>query len=398
MRAWSILTLVAASLVALTAGSSPCRHIKVVAKANRLFGADLYKMVAAVSGAKGVVLSPFSVSAALAMIYAGARGRTSSQMRRVLHFNSLSARCSVHEGFRRLLRELAATKYSHVLKVANRIFVDQRFRMLDNFVDITKYNYGAKAKKLPFCSNPNLARININRWVSKHTDGKIANLLPRGSVTKETVLTLVNAITFKGNWKYKFTQGETKRERFYKSRTRHIEMMRMTQAAPYLRYANVPSIHAEIVELPYVDSQVVLYVVLPYSSSSLSSLQQEFKWNPNTLSLSSQRMLVRLPKFTVRSKVNLAAQLRELGMKDLFGAADLRGINGKRDLFVPDVFHEAYIKVSETGTDAGAATAILHGKSFLRDFGKTFIANRPFLFFIWDRSTNSLLFSGRFCG
>ena len=107
---------------------------------------------------------------------------------------------------------------------------------------------------------------------------------------------------------------------------------------------------------------------------------------------------MRLPKFTVRSKVNLAGQLRDMGMRDLFGAADLRGIDGKRDLFVPGVFHEAYIKVSETGTDAGAATAVLQGKSYLRDFGETFVANRPYLFFIWDRSTSSLLFSGRFCG
>ncbi|KAK2163102.1 hypothetical protein NP493_1481g00020 [Ridgeia piscesae] len=332
------------------------------------------------------------------MTYAGARGRTLSQMRRVLHFNRISAKCSVHEGFRGLLTELLATKYSHVLKVANRIFIDQRFSILDNFAYITKHNYGAKAVKLPFFRTPNLARKNINRWVSRKTDGKITSLLPRGSVTKQTALTLVNAITFKGNWLYKFTGYETTLERFYKSKTTLVEMMRMTVAAPYLRYANDRSLHAEILELPYVDTRVAFYVVLPYRSSSLSALEQQFRWNPDALDLKPRRMLVRLPKFTVRSKVNLAGQLRDMGMRDLFGAADLRGIDGKRDLFVPGVFHEAYIKVSETGTDAGAATAVLQGKSYLRDFGETFVANRPYLFFIWDRSTSSLLFSGRFCG
>ena len=211
-------------------------------------------------------------------------------------------------------------------------------------------------------------------------------------------MTLVNAITFKGDWLYKFTMGETTVERFYKSKTTFVEMMRMTLAAPYLRYANDRSLRAEIVELPYVDSRVVFYVVLPYRSSSLASLEQRFRWNPDALGMKPRRMLVRLPKFTVRSKVNLAGQLKEMGMSDLFGAADLRGIDGRRDLFVPGVFHEAYIKVSEIGTDAGAATAALQGKSYLRDFGETFIANRPYLFFIWDRSTSSLLFSGRFCG
>ena len=212
------------------------------------------------------------------------------------------------------------------------------------------------------------------------------------------MLALVNAITFKGDWKYKFSAHDTKLERFYKSPTRYVNTMCMTHGAPNLRYANVPSLRAEVVELPYNNSQVAMYVVLPYASSQLSSLERRFKWNPNKLKLTPRRMLVRMPKFTVRSRMNLAAQLKAMGMRDLFGAADLRGIDGTRRLFVPGVFHEAYIKVSETGTDAGAATAVLVGKSFLRDFGVTFVANRPFLFFIWDRRTDSLLFSGRFTG
>ena len=234
--------------------------------------------------------------------------------------------------------------------------------------------------------------------MSRRTGGKISNLLPTGSVTRNTELVLVNAITFQGDWEYRFTTGRTERERFYKSPTRYVRMMHMTNVSPILRYADVQSLRSQVVELPYRDSHVVMYVVLPYRSQSVASLERKFQWNPNRLNLKRMPVSVSLPRFDVRSRVNLASKLRAMGMTDLFGAADLRGINGKRDLVVGDAFHEAYIKVTETGTQAGAATAVLTGRSYMQHVGVTFVANRPFLFLIWDRRTNSLLFSGRFRG
>ena len=208
----------------------------------------------------------------------------------------------------------------------------------------------------------------------------------------------MNAITFQGDWEYTFEAGKTERGRFYRSTTRYVRMMHMTNVSPVLRYANVPSIRSQVVELPYRDSHVVMYIVLPYRSQSLASVERKFQWNPNRLHLKRVPVTVSLPRFEVRSRVNLVSKLRSMGMTDLFGAADLRGIDGKRDLVVGNAFHEAYIKVTETGTEAGAATAVLMGRSYMQHVSVTFVANRPFLFLIWDRGTNSLLFSGRYRG
>ncbi|KAI0227068.1 Serpin B4 [Lamellibrachia satsuma] len=274
--------------------------------------------------------------------------------------------------------------------------------MLRSYVYVTRHYYNAPALSLPIRRYPEPCRRYINYWVKRRTDYKIVNLLPRGSVNKDTVLVLVNAITFKGYWEHKFTEGETKRERFYQSATRMVDMMHMACGARSFRYAYVRSISSQVVELPFYNSRIAMYIVLPRRYLPLSFVERRFAWDPSKLGLRSRKMVVSLPKFTAKKDTLMTPLLKALGMKDLFHRfkANLCGIAGCNNLWVWDVFHQAYINVHETGTEASAATAVAVCERPLSSRAGTFkfVANRPFLFFIWDRKTNSLLFNGRFRG
>ena len=165
-----------------------------------------------------------------------------------------------------------------------------------------------------------------------------------------------------------------------------------------LRYAYVSSLKSEVVELPFYNSQVAMYVVLPRRNLQLSYVEDRFSWNPDSLGLATHKLRVSLPKFTAKKSTNLKKLLKALGMKDVFafGIADLSGIADRHDLYVEEVYHQAYINVHETGTEAAAATAVVVGSRSAPEIN--FMANRPFLFFLWDRETKSLLFNGRFMG
>ncbi|KAI0241088.1 Plasminogen activator inhibitor 2 [Lamellibrachia satsuma] len=395
MRSYGIVCLVLVSLVVSTVGywshspyrpkrDTPCGHRKVVANANRLFGVNLYKKVKAGSGSENIIMSPFSVSAAMAMLYAGAQGLTKQQMRNVLRFNSFPSNCKVHEGFRLLLKAFSATTYNHTLKVVDRVFVDSSFSM------------------------PFICEQLINAWVKQETNDKIVDLLPVGAITKDVGLVLVNAITFKGNWEHTFT-GTTAKEDFFQSSTKQVDMMHMECTSPKpnppsLRYAYVSRIRSQVVELPYYNSRVAMYVVLPRKNLALSYVENRFSWNPDKLGMKSRKVEVSLPKFTAKKDTELTSMLQGMGMKHLFvqRKANLRKIAGNNKLWLSNVFHQAYINVDETGTEASAATAACVAVSFpprlKRAPNVKFIANRPFLFFIWDRQTKSLLFNGRFTG
>ena len=241
-----------------------------------------------------------------------------------------------------------------------------------------------------------MCRKRINSWVKSKTDGKIIDLLPEDSLTKLTKLVLTNAITFKGSWEHQFSGILTGEAPFYQSKTTSVKMMHMGPVS--LRYAYVSSLQSEVVELPFYYSQIAMYVVLPRSNLQLSYVEDRFSWNPDSLGLTTHELGVSLPKFKAKKSTKLKELLKALGMKDLFvyGTADLSNIAGRRDLYVTEVYHQAFINVHETGTEAAAATAVVVGSRSAPEIN--FVANRPFLFFLWDRETKSLLFNGRFMG
>ena len=221
-----------------------------------------------------------------------------------------------------------------------------------------------------------------------------------GVVTSDTKLVLVNVIGFKDRWQHEFSPWLTRRQRFHQSRDSYtyVDMMHTSIDSPVLRYATLPSIRAKIVALPFRNSRVAMYIVLPFWKNNLATLERVFDWNPHKITMPYHRMAVSLPRFSVHQRMRLDWFLKRMGMTNPFSpAADFSGIDGRRDISLDGVMHEALLNVTETGTEAGVANTVSKARGAHRyTKGTVFVANRPFLFFIYDFGARTLLFAGRF--
>ncbi|MGA1531111.1 MAG: serpin family protein, partial [Kiritimatiellia bacterium] len=239
----------------------------------------------------------------------------------------------------------------------------------------------------------------INDWVELQTRDKIQNLIPGGALNALTRMVLVNAVYFNGKWDRPFSPEATLEQPFFvsESETKPVPMMYQELRAGYLETAE-----AQVLELPYKNYTMGMTVVLPSRGSSLAALEnaltpeQLVDW----LTLPRREVKVYLPKFTMTSQFNLARVMKALGMLDAFdgGKADFSGMTEAiQDLFISEIIHKAFVDVSEEGTEAAAATAVMMRTTSIRlDPVPVFRADRPFLFFITEKSTGSILFAGRF--
>ncbi|KAI0235875.1 Leukocyte elastase inhibitor, partial [Lamellibrachia satsuma] len=348
---------------------------------------------------KNIFFSAFSVSSALAMVYAGARGNTKTQMETTLKFDSVNG--NVHGGFRQLFTALNDPTNNYTLSVANALFGRKDFPFLQSYINLVKQNYFALVKSLDFALKPEPSRLFINEWVANNTNQKIKNLLPLNSVTPLTVLVLVNAIYFKGLWKLPFDKRATKAEKFFLSSTKTMQTNMMNMGANGFKYAEVSNIDCKIVELPYGGDEVSMYILLPNTVNGLAALESQLttaKLNNAVASMHKQKVKVSIPKFSMTWGLAMDDILKSMGITDMYNAgnADLSGIDGTRNLYVSTVIHKAFVDVNEEGTEAAAATAVVITKSTSVDLDPPMIfkADHPFLFFIREKVTGSILFSG----
>ena len=244
----------------------------------------------------------------------------------------------------------------------------------------------------------------INYCVKGMTFGKIIDFLPPRSVTKDTTMFTMNALVFRGYWRHPFAVGRTEKTRFYHSTKRYVDMMVPDCGAQQLRYAYVRSLRSEVVELPFYKSNVVMYVVLPRTNVRLAYVERTILWNPNVMRLKRRKVYVKLPKFTIRKQFALKRVLQALGVKDAFNRrrANFQRMSNSTGLFMQELHHQGYIKVDEQGTEETVASAtakcLVKDSMPRRGTDTLFVANRPFLFFLWERRTKTLLLSGRFQG
>jgi len=366
-------------------------ELTTLTASNTRFALDLYRKLASEDG--NIAFSPVSVSFALAMTYAGARGETAAEMKSTLHFEQQPDK--VHAGFADLLRKLTSSA-DYELAVANRLWGDKASKFLPAFLDLTEKYYGAPLAEVDFRGDPDGARVAINEWVAKQTRDKIEELLKPGIITAITRLVLTNAIYFKGKWEEEFEEEMTKDGPFYTPKGK-VEVPMMHQLEGF-------SIHSDdslqVLELPYKGGNVVMYVFLPRARDGLPALEKSLDadsiqaW---TGMMAREQVNVQLPRFEARSSFGLKPMLEALGMKLAFSdAADLSGMNGAKDLFITAVVHEAYVKVDEEGSEAAAATAVVVGEKAARPQKPAdFIADHPFLWSIYDKKSSSILFLGR---
>ncbi|XP_039985218.1 leukocyte elastase inhibitor-like [Xiphias gladius] len=373
-----------------------------ISSSNTFFALELLRTLSQGNPAGNIFVSPLSISSALAMVYLGARGDTAAQMARALSFSSGEG---VHADFEKLNADINSPSASYILKIANRLYGENTANFLPQFLKATQKYYQADLKAVDFIGAPEVCRGEINSWVEQQTENKIKDLLKPGTVSTMTRLALVNAIYFKGNWMNRFDEANTKEMPFKVSQneTKQVQMMYQMKKLPY-NY--IPDHGLQILELPYVEEELSMFILLPEesagSSDPLLKLEKELtqerldEWtNRENMDVHSE-VVVHLPKFKLEEDYELNEPLAKLGMTDVFCAAkaDLSGMNGEGGLFLSTVAHKAFVEVNEEGTEAAAATAGMVAFCMLRE--EHFTADHPFLFFIRHNKTKSILFLGRF--
>ena len=343
--------------------------------------------------------SPYSISTALAMTWAGAGGQTEKQMAEVLHFSLPQER--LHQAFGTLEKQLNAggKKRGYQLSVANALWGQKGYGFLKEFLDLTKKNYGAGLREVDFI-NPvqrEKTRKTINKWVEKKTKKKIKELIQPGIFNELTRLVLTNAIYFKGDWAIEFDKKNTSDAPFMISADKKV-IVPMMHREDRFTYAETPDL--QILELPYKNEDLSMIVLLPKKVDGLAALEKSLAVkNLNTWmgALRKRQVIVYLPRFKMTiGPLELKDILKSMGMKDAFSmAADFSGMDGTKMLFISNVLHKAFVAVDEKGTEAAAATAVIVTLKAAPTAPTVFRADHPFVFIIKDNRSGSILFMGK---
>ncbi|MBN1699761.1 MAG: hypothetical protein JW881_19760 [Spirochaetales bacterium] len=374
------------------------------------FGFDCFHVIreSAEEASNNIFYSPVSISYAFAMCYAGARGSTESEIERVLHFTLQGER--LHNAYNSLDLTLTSEQENPVsamgedlkLHIVNSIWGQKDYYFYPDYLDILAYHYGAGMNTVDFFNNAEQCRLLINQWVSDQTAGKIKDLLPGGSVTPLTRLVLTNAIYFKAVWYYPFDEDNTYDQTFHllSGTTKDVPMMHQTVSTVY---CDVPGQY-QAVKLNYQGTKKNSMIIILPEEGSYTSVESDLTYDSFgeiVGQMTGHKVILTLPKFTCRWGSSITTMLMALGMTESFDAtsADFSGITNEEKLFISDVIHKAYVGVDENGTEAAAATAIVLAGSSPNPPtpppAVTMTIDRPFIFFIYNENTGTILFMGR---
>ncbi|XP_040611718.1 serpin B6-like [Mesocricetus auratus] len=370
-------------------------------EANGTFALNLLKILGEDSS-KNVFFSPMSISSVLAMVFMGAKGNTASQMIQALSLDKCSGNGGgdVHQGFQSLLSEVNKTGTQYLLRTANKLFGEKTFDILASFKDSCRKFYEAELEELDFKGETEQSRQHINTWVAKKTEDKIQELLSVGIVNSDTLLVLVNAVYFKGNWEKQFDKEDTREMPFKVTKNEEKPVQMMFRKSTF-KMTYIGEIFTKILLLPYVGNELNMIIMLPDEHIDLQTVEKEITYEKFTEwtrpdMMDEQVLEVFLPRFKLEENYDMNNVLSKLGMTDAFDhRADFSGMSSKQGLFLSKVVHKSFVEVNEEGTEAAAATAAI----FMRRctlYVPRFCADHPFLFFIQHVKTNGILFSGRF--
>ena len=372
-----------------------------LASSSNALGFDLYGRVKTAPG--NLAMSPASISAALAMTFGGARGETEAQMKRVLHVDG--SRDAVMSDWGTLSRALQNPARPLTLRIANRLFGEKSVKFEQPFIDKTKADFAAPLEPNDFIHAFEPARAHINAWVEEQTAQRIKDLLPPAALDKLTRLVLVNAIYFLADWLTPFEKTATYDAKFDVSPT-VSKKTPMMHGGGTRRFAQAGGV--KVLELEYKGGDASMVFVLPDAKDGLADIEKSLtaaKFDEWRAALRPDQVAITLPRFEVSPtpSMSLGEDLKGLGMPDAFDRekADFTGIANPADrrerLKIDKVFHKAFVKVDEKGTEAAAATAVVMSKGGGPPPGKAleFVADHPFVFAIVDKATGLVLFLGR---
>jgi len=382
--------------------ANPVEDVFPLVSGNSAFAFALYRQLSGTDASANLLFSPYSISAALAMAYAGARAETEIQMQDVLRFTLGQDR--THSAFQQL-RQLLMTQDRFQdnadsdpfrLRVANSLWRQIDYAFLESYISTLQSFYGTDAFEADFAADCEDARQSINAWVSDQTEEKIPELIQPGALSPATVLVLANAVYFQAAWEFPFSEEETSKLPFVLADGQTCLTPMMQQTA-HIHYANTS--YGDIVELGYANSRTTMTLILPDDQMSLASFESSLSvevFDEMLASLEYRPVTLTLPKFSYRAALSLSHTLAAMGMQAAFSdTADFSGMDGTYDLLISEVIHEAFIVVDEKGTEAAAATAVIMARGGLPETPRVVIFDRPFLFAIRDTETGTILFLGR---
>jgi serpin B len=378
----------------------PADAVGRLAQGSNAFGFDLYNRLKKKPGNQ--IFSPFSITTALTMTWGGAKGETADQMKKVLHLDGTAADVMSTSG--KLALSLEDKSRPITFRIANQLFGEKTYKFEQPYLDQTKKAYGAPMELIDFIKGPEAARVRINGWVENETEKRIKDLIPKDAIKEDMRLVLVNAIYFLGDWESPFEKDRTRAAAFFKTDKDKVDVPTMHQGGSF-NYVKKDGVAA--LELPYKGGDMSMVIVLPEKVGGLEAVEKSLdakKLGELVTSMKKERVNAAIPKFEVApaESLTLGEILIEMGMKTAFDRkkADFTLIanppNPDDRLVIGKVFHKAFVKVDEKGTEAAAATAVLMPKAGSAPVQFIdFKAEHPFLFFIRDTKSGLVLFMGR---
>ncbi|MDT8898935.1 serpin family protein [Thermanaerothrix sp. 4228-RoL] len=377
----------------------PETDLQTLIEGNTAFALDLYQHLRDEAG--NLFYSPYSITLALAMTYAGAAGQTAEAMAQTLHFTLPPEQ--LHSALNALNQRLTTPptppnpeEPPFELHIANALWgqKDEPFRSA--FLDLLAENYNAGLQTLDFTANPEGARQRINAWVAEQTRDKIRDLLQKGDITPQTRLVLTNAIYFKAAWRYPFKPEETQEGEFtlLNGQKVRVPMMHLNKE---LAYAEGKGYQAAA--LPYAGGDYEMVLIVP-TTGQFKAFEQAL--TPSYLNeilarLEPTQLDLSMPRFTYDARLSLRTTLKDMGMKIAFDPeqADFTAMSEYPGLYIGNVVHKGFVAVDEAGTEAAAATAVIMERTSMPARSATLRVDRPFIFLIRDHQSGSILFIGR---
>jgi len=379
--------------------SAPVPEGDAAAVTVNAFAVDFYKQVRKPEG--NLFFSPYSISMALGMVYAAARGNTAAQMAKTMHFSPDQPEANKVCGALNAQILAAGQKKAMELNVANALWTEKSYPLLKEYLEAIRTDYQGGIRQVDFLHSPESARETINGWVEEQTKDKIKDLLPPGAIDAATRLVLANAIYFKGTWESPFMKELTQELRFTLLDGNEVKVP-MMHRTDYFGYADEAGL--QVLEIPYKGGELAMIILLPSKDKTLEDFEHSVtrdKLGQWVEKLEMREVVVFVPRFKMTSDIRLRTALTGLGMTHAFSPsqADFSGMTGNnKDLFIGEGFHKAFVEVNEKGTEATAATGIGMFAGMPQKGpapSLVFLADHPFLFLIRHKPSNCILFFGR---
>lgn len=364
-------------------------------EADNEFGLEIFQKIREESKDENIMISPLSISVALAMAYNGADGETKTEMEKVLRLYGLTPD-EINASYKMLIAALQSVDKDVVFEIANSIFYKNGFSVKQDFLNINKTYYDAEVESLDF--NSPAAVEAINNWVADKTHQKIMKIID--SLSPDSRMILINAIYFNGIWSREFDEDGTKMRPFYKNSTASEEIAMMNKEDK-LDYSSNTLFKA--VKIPYGNAQYNMVVLLPAEGKNsrdvISQLNAD-NWKEWTKNFKTEdHVVVTMPRFKFEFESDLNNALKEMGMKKAFqtSGADFSKISDIY-LYISKIKHKSFIDVNETGTEAAAVTSVEFATTSIGPGDQVqkiyFTVNKPFVFAITEKDTNAILFVG----